>query len=183
MQLNLGLGDKKKLGESSKAVLAGKSVFKDAGKSKKEYHKDSGEKRKKSALEEIMQEEALKKKKQRQEEKERSEVKDYWLRPDIVVKIVTKSLGDKFYKQKARVESVEDKYGATVRLLADDAKKVKLDQDHLETVVPQPGRAVLVVNGRYRRETGVLKAIDVDKFCGRVELDQGRLPAGLGVAK
>ena len=40
---------------------------------------------------------------------------------------MTKSLGDKFYKRKAVVEKVIDKYAAQVKLI-DDGIKLKLDQ-------------------------------------------------------
>ncbi|KAM9468296.1 DNA/RNA-binding protein KIN17-like isoform 2-T2 [Clarias gariepinus] len=64
-----------------------------SGKRKDISHSaDSKEKKKKSALDEIMEMEA----------KEKKSVKlDNWIRPDKVVKVVTKSLGDKYYKKKA----------------------------------------------------------------------------------
>lgn len=43
--------------------------------------------------------------------KEKMNRKDYWLHPNIVVKVVTKKLGDKYYKKKAvirvRISSVD----------------------------------------------------------------------------
>ncbi|KAG9489885.1 hypothetical protein GDO78_005680 [Eleutherodactylus coqui] len=53
------------------------------------------EKKKKSALDEIMEMEEKKKKTERTE---------HWLQQDIVVKIVTKKLGEKYYKKKAVVK-------------------------------------------------------------------------------
>lgn len=39
-----------------------------------------------------------------QKKKKQQEVRtDYWLRPDIVVKVVTKRLGEKYHKKKAVV--------------------------------------------------------------------------------
>ena len=49
---------------------------------------------KKSALDEIMIEEARRKKKRN----------DYWLTPGIVVKVVTKSAGDQYFKKKGVVK-------------------------------------------------------------------------------
>ena len=57
----------------------------------------------------------------------------------IVVKVITKDLGAKFYKQKGYIVEVLDKYRALIRLL-DGGQKLKLDQQHLETVVPAAGR-------------------------------------------
>ena len=48
--------------------------------------------------------------------------------------------------------------------------KVKLDQDHLETVIPGIGRPVLVVNGRYRGEEATLEGLDVDNFSADLRL-------------
>jgi len=102
--------------------------------------------------------------------KKSKELKDYWLKKDIVVKIVTKSLGEKYYKQKGHVKEVVDKYAAVVSL--NGGGRIKLDQDHLETVVPAIGKKVVVVNGRFRGELGSLKSLDVDNFCAEVILDE-----------
>lgn len=57
---------------------------------------------------------------------------------DIVVKIVTKKLGDRYYKKKGIVVEVRDKYTAVVKLLDKD-EKLKMDQTHLESVLPALG--------------------------------------------
>ncbi|KAE8616614.1 hypothetical protein XENTR_v10008844 [Xenopus tropicalis] len=88
------------------------------------------EKKKKSALDEIMEME---------EKKKKTERTDFWLQPEIVVKIVTKKLGEKYYKKKAVVKEVIDRYTAVVKLV-DSGDKLKLDQTHLETVIPAPGK-------------------------------------------
>lgn len=132
--------------------------------------------KKKSALEEIMEEEESRKKRLKLMEKETKAkngyVKPYWLKKNIVVKIVTKSLGDKYYKQKGVVTEVVDKFGGVIKLLNGDldGKKLKLDQEHLETVIPSEGREILVVNGEYRGEVGTLVKINVEKFCATVKL-------------
>ncbi|XP_063836702.1 DNA/RNA-binding protein KIN17 [Ostrinia nubilalis] len=128
--------------------------------------KEKTEEGKRSALDELMEME--------ERAKERANRKDYWLTEGIVVKIVTKSLGDKFYKKKGVIEKVIDKYGAQVKLV-DEKVKLKLDQNHLETVIPSPGRTVRFVNGAYRGHTGVLKDIDTDNFCCKVEISEGPL--------
>ncbi|XP_068590055.1 DNA/RNA-binding protein KIN17 isoform X2 [Cebidichthys violaceus] len=88
------------------------------------------DKKKKSALEEIMEMEEKKRKKQ-------SVKTDHWLQPNIVVKVVTKRLGEKYHKKKAVITEVRDKYGAVVKMI-DSGDKLKLDQNHVETVIPAP---------------------------------------------
>lgn len=51
-----------------------------------------------------------------------------------------------------------------VRVLNSSNTKIKLDQDHVETVVPAVGNPVLVVNGAYRGEVAILRRVDKDKF-------------------
>lgn len=89
------------------------------------------EKRKASALDEIM--------KEQEATKEKFGRKDYWLTENIVVKVITKSLGDKYYKKKGYIKEVVDKYTALVTML-DTGHTLKLDQAHLETVIPAEGR-------------------------------------------
>lgn len=60
---------------------------------------------------------------------------------NIVVKVVTKSLGDKYYKQKGIIVTVQDKFCAVVRLF-DSNVKLKLDQKYLETVIPAIGKII-----------------------------------------
>ncbi len=72
--------------------------------------KSANQKKAKSSLEEIREEE--------ERRKERKNRKDYWLFEHIVVKIVTKRLGDRYHKKKAVVvEVVEDDYTAVVKLV------------------------------------------------------------------
>ncbi|TMS02816.1 DNA/RNA-binding protein KIN17 [Larimichthys crocea] len=125
------------------------------------------EKKKKSALEEIIEMEEKKKKKQ---DAVRT---DYWLQPNIVVKVVTKRLGEKYYKKKALVTEVKDKYGAVVKMV-DSGDKLKLDQTHVETVIPAPGKRVLILNGPYRDTEAVLEGIDVKNFTATLTLDSGQ---------
>jgi len=95
------------------------------------FKKEKVEKRKASALDEIMKEQEAK--------KERIGRKDYWLTENIVVKVITKSLGDKYYKKKGFIKQVVDKYSAIVTML-DTGHTLKLDQAHLETVIPAEGK-------------------------------------------
>uniref|UniRef100_A0A8D3DWH1 DNA/RNA-binding protein KIN17 n=1 Tax=Scophthalmus maximus TaxID=52904 RepID=A0A8D3DWH1_SCOMX len=131
---------------------------------RKDATSDSREerKKKKSALEEIME----------KKKKKPSVRTDNWLQPNIVVKVVTKRLGEKYHKKKAVIMEVRDKYAAVVKLV-DSGDKLKLDQNHVETVIPAPGKRVLILNGAFRDTEAVLEGIDEKKFCATLLLDSG----------
>lgn len=143
----------------------------------KEETKKGTEKRKKSALEEIMEEEQLRKKQKEKTYGKAIDSPDHdgavkrWLKKGIVVKIVTKSLGDKYFKQKGYVKEIvgDDKMAAVVVLIS-SGTKIKLDQSHLETVIPAVGRTVLILCGRYKGKEAILKTLDVDHFCAKLKV-------------
>ncbi|CAH2100659.1 unnamed protein product [Euphydryas editha] len=168
-RLTLNLNLKRKT-EDKKPEALTKTAFSIKIKEEPSSKKQKTEKSKQSALDEIMA--------MQEREKEKNNRKDYWLTEGIVVKIVTKSLGDKFYKRKAVVEKVVDKYAAHVKL-TDESVKLKLDQNHVETVIPSPGRYVRFVNGAYRGQTGVLKSLNTDEYCCDVEISEGLLKGRL----
>ena len=164
-----------------------KSVFRDLVKKEErdsEKKKDDS-KRKMSALEEIMEQG---KKKAKEEEAKKPKIRS-WLRPGIVVKVVTKSLGDKYYKKKGRVKEVIDDFAALI-VMSETGAKVKLDQDHLETVIPGEGREVLhaiftlpvlhttlqvvVLWGENMGEIATLRSIDTEKFSACLKLVTGQ---------
>ena len=133
------------------------------------------------------EEEARRKKEQdlEREEKERKRTKrekkakkkDYWLRKGIIIKVVNKKLeGGKYYKQKGVVETVVEKYAAKVRLL-DSASGIVLllDQDDLETVIPNAGKTVVILNGYGRGEEAVMVEILDKEFKGRLKMDDGTI--------
>ena len=126
----------------------------------------AGQKRKMTALDEIMELEEKK--------KETMNRKDHWLHTGIVVKVMTKKLGDSFYKKKAVVRDVINDFTAVVKLV-DSGEKLKIDQAHLETVIPACGKKVLVVNGAYRGKTAVLLELNERKFSCSVKIDSGPL--------
>lgn len=155
----------------SKGSSLGANALKAASSTKRKdpssHSSDSKEKKKKSALDEIMEMEEQKKKK--------TMVKlDYWLHTDIVVKIVTKRLGEKYYKKKGVIKEVQNKYTAIVKMV-DSGDKLKLDQTHLETVIPAQGKRVLIVNGQYRGTEAVLEGIDEKNFSASITLDSGHM--------
>lgn len=126
----------------------------------------SGDKRKPSALAEIIKEQEASKEKQNR--------RDFWLTENIVVKVVTKSLGDKYYKKKGFVKEVIDKYGAMVTMI-DTGHTLKLDQTHLETVIPGKDKPLMVVNGAYRGYRAILNELDEKNFCVTITIDSVRL--------
>lgn len=147
----------KELGESSKLL------FDEVENDKNEKRNQSA--KSKSALEELMWEELMK--------KERINRKDYWLCEGIVVKVMSKALAEKgYYKQKGVVRKVIDKYVGEIEML--ESKHVlRVDQAELETVIPQIGGLVRIVNGAYRGATAKLLGVDTDKFCAKVQIEKG----------
>merc|ERR1719483_1477377 len=168
LKLDLKLKNFNKIQESGNNAL--KNVFKSGPTPSAAKEKEKVDtKRKMTALEEIMAQEKKKKKVQNDNNtKDRS-----WIRDNIVVKVVTKSLGDKYYKKKGFVKEVIDDFAALV-VMNDTGAKVKLDQDHLETVIPQEGREVIVLWGQWEGETAILRNIDTEKFSASLRLESGK---------
>ncbi|CAM0946963.1 unnamed protein product [Alopecurus aequalis] len=118
-----------------------------------------------SAIDDLMKEE--------EKAKERSNRKDYWLCPGIVVKVMSKSLAEKgYYKQKGLVKRVIDKYVGEIEML--ESKHVlRVDQDELETVIPQIGGLVRIVNGAYRGSNARLLSVDTERFSAKLQVEKG----------
>jgi DNA/RNA-binding protein KIN17 len=128
-----------------------------------------------SALEKLMREDEARKATAIAVEESRDR-KEYWLHTGIVVKVMNKKVGDgKYYKRKARVRKVIDRYVGEVKMLDDDGDVLRVDQEQLETVVPSAGGRVLMVNGRGRGSEGELLRIDVDNFCASIKVATGKM--------
>ncbi|XP_010462394.1 PREDICTED: DNA/RNA-binding protein KIN17-like isoform X2 [Camelina sativa] len=153
--------------ESSKIVFEDEENDKVGRGDKRKRSGDSGrsEKEKRSALDDLMKEEEYK--------KERMNRKDYWLFEGIIVKVMSKALAKKgYYKQKGVVKKVIDKYVGEIEML--DSKHVlRVDQEELETVIPQIGGTVKIVNGAYRGSNARLLGLDTEKFCAKVQIEKG----------
>nr|CAD1817189.1 unnamed protein product [Ananas comosus var. bracteatus] len=123
-----------------------------------------------SALDELMREE--------EKAKEKINRKDYWLCEGIVVKVMSKTLAEKgYYKQKGVVKRVLDKYVGEIEML--ESKHVlRVDQEELETVIPQIGGLVRIVNGAYRGSNARLISVDTEKFCAKVQIEKGFMMGG-----
>lgn len=52
--------------------------------------------------------------------------------------MIHKKLGERFYKKKGVITEVRDQYTAVVEML-ETGNKIKIDQTHLETVIPAIG--------------------------------------------
>ncbi|CAL8097317.1 unnamed protein product [Orchesella dallaii] len=169
LQLNLKASSTKPFTSTSGTNNVFKTIKKDwdtaSVKSYKSTTSSSSDgKRKLSALEQIKEEqERMKQKKFR---------KDFWLTNGIVVKVVTKRLGDKYYKEKGVIVDVIDKYVGIIKML-ETGHKLKLDQEHLETVIPSPGREVRILNGEYRGYSAILQSVDMDKFSVTLRINSG----------
>ncbi|KAK3862919.1 hypothetical protein Pcinc_031257 [Petrolisthes cinctipes] len=184
--INLKLGGSK---QTSKKVENTTNILKltaaSTSKAKPEDNKEDKrkkEEKKRSALAQIMEEE-MRGKKHKLEMQVRNNadeavvggnVKSPWLEKNIVVKVITKDLGSKFYKQKGVVRDIVDRYIAVVKLL-DCGTKMKLDQEHLETVIPATNRKVLILAGKHRGNVALLKSIQEDQFSATLELEAGHI--------
>lgn len=104
--------------------------------------------------------------------------KDYWLYRDIIVRIISKKLAKgEYYKRKAIVDKVIDKYEAEVEVLETSRKAndggdiLRIDQDDLETVIPKElGEKVRIVNGRHRGKKARVTKLDKDKYRAELRL-------------
>eukprot|EP00242_Pyramimonas_sp_CCMP2087_P014078 CAMPEP_0198213488 /NCGR_PEP_ID=MMETSP1445-20131203/28896_1 /TAXON_ID=36898 /ORGANISM="Pyramimonas sp., Strain CCMP2087" /LENGTH=369 /DNA_ID=CAMNT_0043888141 /DNA_START=305 /DNA_END=1414 /DNA_ORIENTATION=+ len=96
-----------------------------------------------------------------------------WLHEGIVVKVMSKALqGAGHYKQKGVVQKVIDKFIAQIKML-ESGNKVRVDQAELETVIPNVGGTVLIVNGGYRGQTASLVSVDVKNFSAKLRIKGG----------
>lgn len=96
-----------------------------------------------------------------------------WLQPGIIIKVMSPQLKEHgYYKQKGLVARVIDQYLGEVEMLS-SGDVVRVDQAELETVIPSPGGAVLVLNGSCRGAQGSLVSIDVAKYQAQVRIGRG----------
>ncbi|CAN0904044.1 KIN17-like protein [Linum grandiflorum] len=171
IEFQLGSKSSNNVGKDRGESLSSRLVFEDVeeekdGKNSKK-NKASGDVGKggKSALDELMREE--------EKVKERKNRKDYWLFEGIIVKVMSKSLAEKgYYKQKGVVKKVIDKYVGEIEML-ESKHRLRVDQVELETVIPQIGGLVKIVNGAYRGSNARLLGVDTDNFCAKVQIEKG----------
>ncbi|KAG6399749.1 hypothetical protein SASPL_141232 [Salvia splendens] len=168
-KIKLTLGQSKKnpemnvkRGDNSRLLFDEVEPESSSGKRKRE---GEGSSRNASVLDEMMKEE--------EKAKEMINRMDYWVCQGIVVKVMSKALVDKgHYKQKGVVRKVIDKYCGEIEML-ENKHVLRVDQEELETVLPQIGGLVKIVNGVYRGQIARLLSIDTDRFCAKVQIEKG----------
>ncbi|KAL6548064.1 DNA/RNA-binding protein kin17 [Orobanche hederae] len=167
-KIKLSLGPSKKNPEAIERRNNSKVLFDeeyDDGRNGRRKMEGGNSSKNASVLDELMKEE--------EKAKERINRKDYWLFEGIVVKVMSEALADKgYYKQKGVVRKVIDKYYGEIEML-ENKHLLRVDQAELETVLPQMGGLVKIVNGAYRGELARLLAIDAGEFCAKVQIEKG----------
>ncbi|KAL3773809.1 hypothetical protein ACHAW5_004102 [Stephanodiscus triporus] len=111
--------------------------------------------------------------------------KDHWLYRDIIVRIISKSLANgEYYKRKAVVNRVIDKYEAEVEVLENSrglrggeeedgvaGDVLRIDQDDLETVIPKVmGEKVRILNGKYAGKKARVRKLDKADYRAELKL-------------
>lgn len=184
---NAALAAKAPEGEKKKNVLADpkKNVLADAFEGNEEREIQDSKKRKLSTVEKIrLEHEEAKQKKLRQDapdspSESSSSGSEPWLCEGIIVKVMHPDLaGGKYYRKKGKVMRVREQFAAEIRML-EGRDLIRLDQEMLETVIPNLGKAVMVVKGPFRGKSARMKTVDLEGFCVSVELDDSRVVENL----
>lgn len=101
-----------------------------------------------------------------------------WLREGLMVKVTTKSLGDKYYKAKGVVQSVgSDGFVGKVKLKTPEEVNghvIRLDQEYLETVIPAIGKEVLILWGKHKGMRAIVKKLHIEQYSIDVELEKDK---------
>lgn len=92
----------------------------------------------------------------------------------VIVKIKSPALRKEgYYNQKGEIVALsEGGRTADIEVLS-SGDLVRVDRAELETVIPNPGGSVLVLEGSRRGERGVVTKIDVDRYRAFVDLGGG----------
>eukprot|EP01067_Filipodium_phascolosomae_P006798 Filipodium_phascolosomae@DN5144_c0_g1_i1.p1 len=86
-----------------------------------------------------------------------------WVVPGLVVKILSGSRGNKYFKCKGTVSRVQSLYECVVKVF-DSGDVIKIDQAQLETVIPTIGGKVQFVLGKHRGSIGYLASVNFDAY-------------------
>jgi len=144
-----------------------------------------GKERKLSAVESLrLEHEAAKRKRSAIEQppspSSSSENQEPWLAAGLVVKVMHQELANgKFYRKKGRIEKVHERFTADVRMLEGGAL-IRLEQEMLETVIPNMGKRVRLVKGTHKGSLATMRGVDVERFCVSIELEDGTEMDGVG---
>jgi len=172
--------------EKAAAPKAKANVLADAFAEHSTTKAKDGEKRKLSAVEQIRLEHEESKRAKTEAAKpdpdspsDSPSGADPWLSAGIVVKVMNQELaGGKYHRKKGKVEKVRNQFSADIRMV-ETKDLIRLDQEMLETVIPNVGKVVLVVKGSHKGKKATMRAVDFEGFCVSVELEDGTLMEGL----
>uniref|UniRef100_A0A183GVA1 Kin17_mid domain-containing protein n=1 Tax=Heligmosomoides polygyrus TaxID=6339 RepID=A0A183GVA1_HELPZ len=182
--LNLNLDKKPTLEELRKPVFSGVSVF-DQVKTKKEDSRSDEEERPSSRRRDRSRDrEERRDRRDRETKKERrsrsrSHDRDKGRRaesPRGGRPLPSTSKRDAKPKKSA-LDEIREQQECSSEVVIDElflpGVLVKLDQAHVETVIPKVGREMKIVNGAYRGCVAKLESLDQDAFCLNLRITEG----------
>jgi len=103
-----------------------------------------------------------------------------WVAQGLIVKVMHQDLaGGKYYRKKGRIEKVHDRFTADIRML-EGKTLIRLEQELLETVIPNVGKPVRLVKGTFKGKRATMRSVDFESFSVCVELEDGTEMEGLG---
>ena len=118
--------------------------------------------------EEEMKEEERRKKMKSQEEEE--EVP--WIVKNIIVRVLNRNLAKgRFYKKKGVIVGTQE-FVAKIEMF-ESGKRIRIDQDDLETVIPKLGKQVLVLSGKKKGSIAIVESLDKTKYKAILEMSNG----------
>lgn len=102
-----------------------------------------------------------------------------WLRENLIVKVITNSLGKKYYKAKGVVQIVENNnFVAKLKLKTPEEVSghiLRLDQEHLETVIPAIDKKVVILWGKHKGKQAIVKKLHIERYCIDVQLEKDKV--------
>ena len=102
-------------------------------------------------------------------------VQKTWLMPNLIVKIVTRKVGDQYLNTKCKIikiDSENNKMALCKPLNSNEL--IKIHEAHLETVLPAIGKSnLMILSGKYRASTAKILKLDQSNFNCTVQITQG----------
>ncbi|KAK1937594.1 hypothetical protein X943_003202 [Babesia divergens] len=96
-----------------------------------------------------------------------------WLMKGIYVKVILQS--HPLYKHKCRVIKTTDGGSQALVQDIDGSSSYKVDEKHVETVVPPAGSTVMIVRGQHRGSTGTVTESNPADLLASIKLDGGKM--------
>ena len=120
--------------------------------------------------EEEMKEEERRKKKMMKSQEEEEEVP--WIVKNIIVRVLNRDLAKgRFYKKKGVIVGTQE-FVAKIEMF-ESGKRIRIDQDDLETVIPKLGKQVLVLSGKKKGSIAIVESLDKTKYKAILEMSNG----------